>query len=127
MVAGFNIKIRLWDITNQSDDVVGGAVITGTVVGIFDARLQANPDQQLLLQQGLETERTFSLTTFIQPAYYSYLKERNEIDVYAPTDHPYYGDRFRIRSIRFSDLNPRDPRNYVMMSLSRSVRSHGQQ
>lgn len=124
MAAGLNIKIAVWRITNEADDVVGGSVVTGTVSGYYNARMQANPDQQLLLQQGLETDRTFSMV--VQPGTAD-IRERDEIQVVEPYDHPYHDKRFRIRSMRYSDLNPRDPRNYIMLTLSRSVRAHERQ
>lgn len=124
MTAGMNIKIRHWIMDNNPDDAVGGAVITGSVGNIYLARLQENPESQLLLQQGLETLKTF--TAIINPMA-KVMKERDEIEIVAPWDHRYYGDRFRIRSVRHSDMNPRDPRSYSLLSLSRSERAHGSQ
>ncbi len=48
-IAGNNIKVRIWRINYMNDDPVGGAVVTGTIVGSYPARLQANPEEQLLL------------------------------------------------------------------------------
>jgi hypothetical protein len=125
MSAGLNIRSNIWRVTQGTDDLVGGAVITGTVVyeNVL-TRLEAQPEQQLLLQQGLETVRTF--TAVVVPGT-MVIKERDELEVIAPFDHPYYGDRFRIVSMRYSTHNPRDPRNYVMLSLIRSVRAHSLQ
>ena len=107
MTAGMNIKLRHWIIDYNQDDSVGGAVITGTVGSIYNARLQENPESQLLLQQGLETMKTF--TAIVTPMA-KVMKERDEVEIYAPYDHPYYAKRFRIRSARHSDMNYRDPR-----------------
>jgi hypothetical protein len=63
MTAGLNIQIKLWRMANADDDSVGGAQITGSPIGLYPARLQANPTEQLLLQQGLETVRTFTCVT----------------------------------------------------------------
>jgi len=123
-LAGNNIKISLWRINYDDDNSVGGAVTTGTCLGIYPARLQANPEEQLLLQQGLETERTFKLN--LVPGYID-IRERDEIEVYAPTDHVYYGQRFRVRSVSYSSMNKRDPRNYMMITLTRDVRAHDRQ
>jgi hypothetical protein len=123
MSAGQNIKIKNWRITNQPDNSVGGSVVTGTVTGYYDARLTAVPPSQLLLQQGLEVERTFNVT--VTPV--GDIRERDEIEVIAPTDHNYYGARFRVRGVTFSDFNPRDPRAYMLLSVSRSVIAHGRQ
>ena len=124
MVAGLNIKLRHWHMDSNPDDAVGGAVITGSVGSIYNSRLQENPESQLLLQQGLETIKTF--TAIISPMAKE-IEERDEVDVYAPYDHPYYEKRFRIRSVRHSDLNFRDPRSYTLLMLSRSIKAHGSQ
>jgi len=124
MTAGLNLQIKIWRITNAEDDIVGGAVTTGTVIGYCPARMQAQPTEMLLLQQGLETERFFRLT--VNPGTIA-IKENDEFEISQPLDHPYYGERFRIVTMRYSDLNPRDPRNYIMLEASRSVRSHSEQ
>ena len=123
-LAGNNIKVRIFRIDYSDDDIVGGAVVTGTSIGDYPARLQANPEEQLILQQGLETERTFKIN--IVPGYLD-IRERDELEVIAPTDHVYYGKRFRIRGVSYSTMNKRDPRNYLMLTLTRDVRSHARQ
>jgi hypothetical protein len=61
MPGGMNNRVRIWRIDYDSDDVVGGAMPTGTVAhSNVHARVEANPEDQLLLQQGLETVRTFN-------------------------------------------------------------------
>ena len=125
MVAGENTRCRIWRIDTDPDDAVGGAVITGSVVYDFiPLRFQAEPEQQLLLQQGLQTMRTF--TAMIVPGYLD-IRERDELEVTAPLDHIYYGLRFRITSVNYSSHNRRDPRNYMRLGLIRSVRAHEQQ
>ena len=58
MVAGLNTQIRIWRMDDIADDDVGGARVSGTVAYDYvKARIEANPAEQLLLQQGLETER----------------------------------------------------------------------
>jgi len=123
--AGRNCLLSVWRWKFLVDDSVGGAVPTGTYVyRDLPALLMENEEEQLLLQQGLETQKTFSAN--IVP-HWLIINERDEIEVVAPTDHPYYGKRFRITNIRFSTHNRRDPRGYILLSLSRSVRAHGQQ
>jgi hypothetical protein len=125
MVAGLNFRINVWRINYNPDDAIGGAVITGTLVYTdLQARMQANRDVQALLQQGLETDRTFNLVLI--PGTLD-VRERDEIEVCQPIEHQYYGRRFRIRSVSYSDHNPRDPRNYLMITVSRSVTSHAEQ
>lgn len=124
MTAGMNIQIKLWRMANSDDDTVGGAQITGSAVGLYPARLQSHPTEQLLLQQGLETVRTFTCT--VVPGTTTFY-ERDEIEVTRPKDHIYYGDRFRIIGVRYADHNPRDPRNYAILDVARNVRAHAEQ
>ena len=123
--AGYNIRANIYRINWGTDDVVGGAVTTGTLQyqNVY-ARFQAQPEEQLILQQGLETVRTF--TCNVIPGTLD-IRERDEFEVSKPTDHIYYGQRFRITNVRYTDLNKRDPRNYLMLSLSRDVRAHDNQ
>ena len=125
MTAGLNLKSSIWRIDYEEDNSVGGAVTTGTVVyeNVF-TRLQANMEEQLLLQQGLETQRTFRVV--VVPGTMD-IRERDELEVTQPADHVYYGGRFRIIGVTYSNLTPRDPRNYLMLTLDRSVRTHDRQ
>jgi hypothetical protein len=122
MSAGFNRRCDIWHYSFQSDDSVGGANPTGTVsYWNVPLRMQANADSQLLLQQGLEVLHTF--TGLIIPGTIN-VYERDEIEITKPRDDIYYGKRFRVIGVRYSDLNPRDPRNYIMFQLMRSETSH---
>jgi hypothetical protein len=120
-----NRRAKIWRINYQPDDAVGGAVVTGTVIH-WDVplRMEENPQQQLLLQQGLETQNTFR--GLIIPGTMD-IRERDELEVTSPRDDMFYGQRFRIVGMRYSNLNPRDPRNYAMLQMVRSVRAHEQQ
>jgi hypothetical protein len=124
MVAGNNLKVRIFRINYSSDNEVGGAVVTGTYIGDYPARLYQVPEEQLLLQQGLETERIFRLT--MSPGYID-VNERDEIEIIAPTDNVYYGQRFRVRSVTYPVMNKRDPRSYMLLTLSRSTSAHVRQ
>ena len=125
MIAGSNCRIDIYDISNDIDDLVGGATITGTIkYQNVQARFQADREDMVVLQQGLETIRTFTFTVF--PSSMS-IKERDEVEVIQPTDHVYYGKRFRIMSVRYADFNKRDPRNYILFHATRSVKAHEQQ
>lgn len=123
-IAGSNCGINIWRISTLDDDYVGGASQTGTIIyrGI-PACLQANPTNQLLLQQGLETIRIFKATI---PSIFD-IRERDELQVINPRDHAYYLDRFRIISVTFSGLNKRDPRSYMTLEMTRSIEAHSTQ
>jgi len=125
MTAGLNLLIDIWRITQADDDIVGGASITGTVsYHNVQARMNANEEQQLLLQQGLETMRTYNMTVI--PGTLD-IKERDEVQIMRPRNHQYANLRFRVVGIRYQDFDPDDRRGYMLLSLTRNVRSHAKQ
>ena len=126
MTAGANTRVQIWRITTiAGDDEVGGAVVTGTVLHPYvKARIEANEPEQLLLQQGLETPRTFN--ALIVPGTLD-VRERDELEITAPSYHPYYGVRFRIVGVQFSSMDKYNPNAYMRLSMIRSVESHANQ
>ena len=123
MTAGMNLLVDVWRITQADDDAVGGASITGTVsFHNVQARMNANEEEQVLLQQGFDTMRTFNMA--VVPGTLE-IKERDEVVIIRPKNHPYATDRFRVVGIRYQDFNTYDSRrNYMLLSLTRSVRAH---
>jgi hypothetical protein len=125
VVAGLNSRARIYRQNAEADDVVGGAVLSGTVqFGNVLTRLESNPIEQLLLQQGLETVRTYN--ALVQPGTLD-IRERDEYEIYQPFDHKYFGLRLRIVGVQGSSHNARDRRNYIRLTLVRSVRAHASQ
>ena len=120
--AGLNRRCDIYHYSFNPDDIVGGSQPTGTVAyWNVPLRMQENQPSQLLLQQGIETMRTFSAV--VVPGTIN-VYERDEIKITQPTDDVFYGDFFRIIGMRYSDLNTRDPRSYIMLSLVRSDIAH---
>jgi hypothetical protein len=126
MTAGQNLRCTIWRMaTTSSDDAIGGAMITGSSVYTGkNIRLEEQPVQQLLLQQGLETVKTFEAT--LTPGDLV-VYERDEIEITFPIEDIRYGNRYRIINVRPSSFNTRDPRSYIGLTLVRSVRAHKQQ
>ena len=125
MVAGFNVAGRIWAISESVDDASGGAVITGTVVHAnVPARIQQQPEEQLLLQQGLEINKSF--TALIAPVTLD-VDERYEFEVTNPPNYYLYGKRLRIINVRQADFVPGDQRNYIMLTMTRSHKANALQ
>ena len=125
MPAGMNCRARIWRMFQEDDDVVGGSIITGSVQ--YDnllARIEANPEDQLLLQQGLETTKTFN--ALVIPRTLDIL-ERDELEITKPVYHPYYAVRFRITSVQRSSMDSYNPNVYTRLSMIRSVTAHAVQ
>lgn len=112
-------------MTARDDDYVGGASISGSVVyHRVLGSLQAQKVSQVFLEQGLETNQVFD--AIVIPGTVN-IQERDEMQVIEPQDHPEYGHRFRVMAPPTMNHNPRDPRNYKRLQLTRSVKAHDQQ
>ena len=123
MVAGLNIKVNVWQMNSDSDDIVGGAMITGTMLyQDVAARLTARRPSQVSLEAGLETDRFFDMVIGCDA---TGVNERDEIEFVWPLDHPYYAERFRIMGIQLDGR--RRPHGHTQMTLSRIERSRSQQ
>ena len=115
MIAGLNTRVTIYRMDDADDDIVGGAVITGTVAHFnLRARIEANPEEQVLLQQGYQTERTFN--ALIVPGTLD-IRERDELEIIAPEYHPYHSDRFRIVGVQFSSMDKYNPNNYMRLAM----------
>ena len=121
MTYGLNMKVSIWRISQDTDDFVGGSVITGTVVyqdqraAIFSRR-----PSQLSLEQGLEVPALFDMTI---RAHNVTLHERDEVEVTGPQGHPHYGNRFRIMGIQPGRRHYKKAHQHVTLSRIRRSRS----
>jgi len=125
MVAGLNKRATYWKMNEQDDDAVGGAVYSGTATyWNVPLSLQPNKEEQILLQQGLQTYKTFKILLITGDLS---VREADELEVTFPRNDPYYGDRFRILRADYSNYAPGDPRGYILVTAIRNVRSHSEQ
>jgi hypothetical protein len=125
MIAGLNIRVDVWRIDTGDDDIVGGAVITGSLVySDVACMMQPQDEEQLLLQQGIETVRIFNAN--VVPGTLD-IREKDQLEISKPQDHPDWSNRFRVITVSKPSHNPRDPRNYLRLVLTRSVRAHSNQ
>ena len=122
MVSGLNVCGLIRKISQDTDDDSGGAMITGTVVHErVPARIQQQPEEQLLLQQGAEIRKSFS--AIIAPVTLD-IDERYEFEITSPTNYYLYGKPLRVVNVRQSDFPPGDSRNYILLTLVRSHKAH---
>lgn len=119
MTAGLNVKIDIWTMSQDTDDLVGGAMITGTVTyEDIRARFTMRRPSQLLLQQGLEVTKTADL--LIQGRGVT-VNERDEIQIVWPLDHPFFDDRFRVEGVQPSSRRAKyGPKTYTVSRIERS-------
>ena len=78
----------------------------------------------LLLQQGLEVTKVWNI--LCQPANLL-VYERDEIEIVHPTNHRYFGKRFRVVSVEESSINPDVSTGYMMLRVTRRELSHANQ
>lgn len=121
MTAGLNVRGQVLRFSASShDDVVGGAVPTGTVIynPVF-ARIKAEEPTLALLEQGLETPEIF--TALLAPGTIT-LQHNDQYEVLAPPMSPHYGKRFVIIGVQPSDLT--DVRKYLRVTMRRIEQAH---
>ena len=125
MAAGLNIAVAIWRYLTPSDDAGGGALTSGTYsYPYLCARLEEEKMSTLLLQQGIEVQEVWYC--FIQPGDLQ-INERDELEVVAPYNHPYFHQRFRIIDVENSSLNLDDSRCYTRFTLTRRSFAHANQ
>ena len=125
MTAGLNIGIAIWHYFTPSDDAGGGALSSGTYSYPYvEARMEQSRADMLLLQQGLEVTKVWNV--LCQPANLL-VYERDEIEVVHPTNHRYFGKRFRVVSVEESSINPDVSTGYMMLRVTRRELSHANQ
>lgn len=117
MKAGLNLLFDVWRETTPTDDATGGAVFTGTVVyEAVPGSLHGDNPEQLLLQQGLETPRMFTVNLSRRLTIW----ERDYVQIISPENHPYYQDMFRVVGTKPSSYNQN-----TYLKVRHIVRAHG--
>ena len=126
MVAGLNLKVRFIRFT-YSDDDVGGAAPTGTILyDNIDGKIAPlsfngmNP-AVIMAMQGLETKRP--LSGMFWPGTLA-IREEDEIEVTSPPNHRYFGQRFRITTVEYDGWHPDQKRGHLLCTLVRSDIAH---
>lgn len=123
MTAGMNLRLRVWRMEMDADDAVGGAMVTGTPnYDWVGARMEMARPDLLLLQQGLETEKIY--TVLVHPANLD-IRERDEVEVVFPPHHPFLHERFRVRGVQYPSTHIDESRGYLLLYVSRSEIAHG--
>jgi hypothetical protein len=124
MPAGMNCKLNILGLVT-TDDEVGGAYSTGTVLhGFVDARIDEDLPRTDFIQQGLETVKTFSGMIWGHDLTF---REQQEGEIVSPPNHEYFGKKFRIVSKVSSSNHPMQKRNVWIVKLVRSQVSHKEQ
>jgi len=120
--AGITLLGTVIDYTYPSDDSVGGAVPSGTIVHLnVPMRISQMKPTQALLEQGIEDISLFE--GFI----YNHLltiTNNNEIEIIAPPNSQHYGKRYRcVGDAKYTSVGASDSRGYLLVTLKRIEKS----
>ena len=115
MTAGLLHTGRIWRFSYPTDDSVGGALPTGTVLysPVF-ARIFTEKPTMAILEQGIQTPEMFS--AIFEPAIDG-LQHNDQFEVTDPNISPYKNLKFRIISIQSPSML--DVRRYTRVVMRR--------
>jgi hypothetical protein len=105
MGAGYNARADFFSMDASSDDAIGGAIVTGSLLA-SNQRIRFEPvsisfSRQETYIQGLETERRFTVMITNQSLG---IVERDEMVITRPANHPYINNRFRIAAMSHDSI-----------------------
>jgi len=119
--AGLNLIGNILRFTaSSSNDSIGGAVPTGTVLytNIY-GRISPKKPTLALLEQGLEVPEIF--TAVLSPGNIS-IQHNDQYQVTGPPISRYYLEKFVIIGIQKSSMD--DPRQYMLVTMRRFEIAH---
>lgn len=120
--AGLNQVARLIRFSYPSDDVVGGAVPSGTVLHEnLLIRIKSEKPTIALLEQGLQTPTIYTGLLF---AGNISIEHNDQIEVVAPLGSWFYSKKFRVIGVQRSSNHPVQDRNQIRVTMRRFEESH---
>lgn len=124
MRAGNNVRVRIIRYSYPTDDEVGGAQPSGTVVleGI-EGRIQDSTPIPAFAIQGVETNKI--VTGEFYPGTLD-IREYDQCEITSPLNHPYIGLRMRIDTVQKPNYHPSDPRGVLLVTMVRNTRRGNQ-
>lgn len=116
---GANARAAIYRMDPYADDEVGGAMITGSAIYTeVPCRAEQVPAPLLALAQGIETVQLFQYS--LAP-YNIDVRERDEIEITYPPNHPLLNQRMKIVSRGTSSIST--PRGHLEVTAQRVVQS----
>lgn len=120
--AGQNQVCRLIRFSYPSDDEVGGAVPSGTVLyENLTIRIKSEKPTLALLEQGLQVPTMYTGLLFGGNVV---IEHNDQIEITAPSVGYFYGKKFRVIGIQRSSNHPAQDRNQIRVSLRRFEEAH---
>lgn len=123
MTAGLKFRCRIWRMTQQDDDVAGGAVYSGSVVANnLQSSFIKDAPNPLIVQQGLEWRET--ARALVRHPLTVTIYERDQYEIVYPRLHPEYMQRWRVTSMQEgASISPYDKRRVIKLRLERIERN----
>lgn len=122
MRAGNNLHARIWRFSYPTDDSVGGAVPSGTVIyESVEARSQDASPIAAFAIQGVETNKIHQAQVY--PGTLD-IREYDQFEIISPPNHPYINLKMRIDTVQKPNFHPSDPRGYLLLTMVRATK-HG--
>src|SRR4030065_2522353 len=117
MTAGFTVFMRVWHLSNNPDDTIGGALTTGTVIyENVPATITETGGSITMAQQGYEVPATYKVYAKMPQGV---IHELDELEITYPSNHPLYNKHLRVTRIHLLSLNAYSRRNFVYMTVVR--------
>jgi len=103
----FNIRANIWR-KSYTDDGIGGAVETGTIVYNNEwTRMDSYMPRQIEIgKEGKETDRNFTFFFRYNRQQNLDIRENDVIEIIFPEHHIYYGQTFRVRGVGYEAFHP---------------------
>jgi hypothetical protein len=120
--AGNNLRARIWRFSYVTDDEVGGAVPSGTVIyENVEARSQDASPIAAFAIQGVETNKIHQAQVYHGTLD---IREYDQFEIISPPNHPYINLKMRIDTVQKPNFHPADPRGYLLLTMVRATK-HG--
>jgi len=120
MASGLNQICRIWRYTYPSDDEIGGAYPSGTILyDSVECRIQSLKPTYALLEQGVEGINMY--VGLVTPHTLD-IRINDELQIMLPVNSAYYSGTFRIvGDPQRTSMSPSDNRGYLILNLNRVV------
>jgi hypothetical protein len=122
MPAGINRIAELITFSYPSDDIVGGAQPSGTVLyQNLNVRIKSEEPVMALIQQGVQTPTIYTALVF--PGNIT-VRHNDQIHFTAPVNDWFYDKKFRVIGVQRSSNHPNLDSNQIRITLKRFEESH---
>jgi hypothetical protein len=122
MAAGLVVKARIWREFNLTDDVIGGAVRSGTIAyEDISCRVEQMKPNDRLIQEGYQIGK-YAQVECVPSTLLIY--ENDEFEITYPAKHRYYGHKWRVDAVQYPNMFADESRGILLLTLSHKEYAH---